>query len=349
MRNKKIVFKLKHLYESDPVDRLRGVNIVHALAQRGWDAALYDNQKEIDIIVYLGDDLYDKIINKHIRAKKVVQDLQDDPFNGVASAFMQKVNKEGLWDKIALRLGEGWYYGVLQLLLKFLWKRAYKEYIKSCDAVIASSLGLRESVVRYNQKCVYIPDAITPKLPPKQNHESQRVRIGWVGTVNNIGYLLLVNEALAAVQSRFGAEIVLITSPQIYNDLNLRAILGQFRFDFRFVAWSQESVERDLQECDIAIAPLPKGAAKSSNKILTYMSLGVACVCSGSQDYKMLAQEQSVRFLEDNTQESWQNALEELITDTPKRAQMAQNGFRLSQNYTIDALIDRYEALFEQL
>lgn len=352
MQNKKIVFKLKHLYENDPVDRLRGSMIVEALQKKGYDVALYNNQKKIDVIVYLGDDLYDKIIYKHINAAIVVQDLQDDPFKGVASSYMKQTSKSSLWQKIMQRFeNDGFQYGLYQLILKYFWRLNYKEYIKNVDYILTSSYSLAKSVKRFNSRVVTIPDAINTDVVPKNNYESQKVKICWIGTVNNIGYLLLVNEVLEELQKKYAIEVVLITSKEIYNDDKLNAVLKQYRFEYSFVQWSLESVDEEIKKCDIAIAPLPEGVAKSTNKILAYMGLGIACVCSGSEDYEILSNEadESLIYLKDNEMQSWMEALEGVIVSQEKRETLGKNGYRLSQNYTLEKIVQKYEEFFQTL
>lgn len=352
MRNKKIVFKLKHLYENDPVDRLRGQVIVEALQEKGYDVALYNNQKKIDVIVYLGDDLYDKIIYKHINASIVVQDLQDDPFKGIASSYMKQTSKSSLWQKIMQRFeNDGLKYGLYQIILKYFWRLSYKEYIKNVDYILTSSYSLAKSVKRFNSHVITIPDSIAVDVVPKKDYDTQKVKICWIGTVNNIGYLLLVNEVLQKLQDKYGIEVVLITSKEIYNDESLNSVLKQYRFKYSFVEWRLESVNDEIKKCDIAIAPLPEGVAKSTNKILSYMGLGIPCVCSGSEDYEMLSSEvdNSLVYLKDNETSRWVEALEVLIVSEEKREALGQNGYALSQNYTVSKIVQKYEEFFQTL
>ena len=352
MKDRVIVFKLKHLYRDDPVDRLRGVNIVHALQKKDWNVSLYNNQKNIDIIVYIGDDLYDKVIYKHIDAKYVIQDLQDDPFRNVAGAYMRGKIKTTRFQKVLdLFAKYSFRYVVYQLLLKYLWKKSYKEYIKSVDYVVTSSLGLKESVKKYNSNVVRIPDAVENATSQKRDYKSDKIKICWVGTINNIAYLQIVNKVLVELQKIYDVEIVIISSKEIYNDTKLTNLLTELEFEFSFVTWDVENVNANIQLCDIAIAPLPIGVAKSSNKVLSYMSLGVPTICSGSKDYELLAQEKedSLIYLEDNLYDAWYDALSSLIISQERREEVGRKSYELSANYTLDNVVKQYEELFKSL
>jgi len=352
MKNKKIVFKLKHLYKDDPVDRLRGINIVNALQKKDWNVELYNNQKNIDIIVYLGDDLYDKIIYQHIDAKCIVQDLQDDPFKSVASSYMRGTTNNSFFKKIINRfIKNNFKYAVYQLVLKYVWKLSYKEYIKSVDYVITSSYGLQKSVQQYNENIMTIPDAVEYKNIQKSDYASQKIKICWVGTTNNIAYLLLINEVLSKLQVQYNVEIIIITSKEIYNDSTLLKIVSEFLFEYKFIAWNISNVNENIKACDIAIAPLPISAAKSTNKILSYMSLGVPTVCSGSEDYKLLSKEKenSIVYVDDNSFQNWYDALVNLVESEEMRKTIGKNGYELSQKYTLDEIVKKYEELFKKL
>ncbi|MBU1659125.1 glycosyltransferase [bacterium] len=353
MKNKTIVFKLKHLYENDPVDRIRGRNIIAALQKRGWHVELYNNQKKIDVILYLGDDLYDKVIYRHINSSFIIQDLQDDPFKkSVASAYMRAKSKKSLYDKILENVKtKGIQYTLYLLILKYFWRLMYVQYLKKADLIITSSQSLKKSVQKVNPRVVCIPDSIENNSLKKVNYHSAKVKICWIGTVNNIGYLLLVNEVLHTLQKKYGVEVVIITSKEMYNDDSLVHTLSQFLFHYSFVEWSLEEVDKNISECDIAIAPLPQGVAKSTNKILSSMRLGVPTVCSGSEDYKLLSQESvhSCIFVEDNGYEAWYENLQALIVSQEKREEMGQNGYKLSQKYGIDSIILKYEKVLQSL
>lgn len=349
----KIVVKLKHLYPDDPVDRLRGVNVVAALKKRGWDIELYNNQQEIDLIIYLDDyNLYERLIYEHIKAKITVVDIQDNHLNrhNPASQFIKNRRHHSKFKRLLVELKQGILPLFYKVLTKKIWYKLYIHSLKQANHLVCSSHALTKVYLPLNPRTVTIVDALdTVSLPPSE--KSKRISICWVGTQNNIVYLQLVDKAIALLQKEYDLDFYIITADTIFDDPASVAILNSFEMQYQFTKWNKETVAAELQKHHIAIAPLPSMTEKSTNKILTYMGAGLATVASGAQDYQQLHTQypKSFHFLEENTTTVWYQALERLIIDTTQREAYVQKAQEVITAYSIDKIILQYEALFQEL
>ncbi len=354
IKNRLIVIKLKNLYPDDPVDRLRGLNVVNALQKRGWNIHLFNNQKNIDLIIYLDDyNLYDRLVYEYIKAKKVVIDIQDNHLNrhNPASQFIKSSQKSSRAERIMVELKKGLLPFIYKIIIKKVWYRLYLDAIKKADYLLCSSHALTERYKTLNAKVMTIPDALNEVSLKSDVSKNERLSICWVGTENNIVYLKLVEEAIANIQQQYEVDFYIITSPNILNDPRLSEILKSLRFAYRFSEWNNKTVGGELQKHHIAIAPLPEMTEKSTNKILTYMAAGLPVVASGAQDYERLHANypDSFLYLDNNRTQEWFKALESLLKDTAKRDGLVKKAQQVVDDHTIDTIATTYEQLFMTL
>ncbi len=290
IKNKLIVVKLKNLYPDDPVDRLRGLNVVNALQKRGWNIHLFNNQKNIDLIIYLDDyNLYDRLVYEYIKAEKTVIDIQDNHLHrhNPASQFVQQTHKNSKIKRIIAELKKGFLPLVYKLFIKKAWYKLYIESMKNADHLICSSHALSKVYQSLNPNTTTISDSIN-EVATTTAEKKAKVSICWVGTENNIVYLQLIDEAIASLQAKHDFDFYIISAKSIFNDPKLASVLKNFKMQYHFTEWSNDTILSELQKHHIAVAPLPPMTEKSTNKILTYMAAGLPTVASGASDYKQL-------------------------------------------------------------
>lgn len=354
IKNRLIVIKLKNLYPDDPVDRLRGINVVNALQKRGWNIHLFNNQKNIDVIIYLDDyNLYDRLVYEYIKAQKVVIDIQDNHLNrhNPASQFIKSTQQSSRSERIITELKKGILPFIYKIIVKKMWYKLYLDAIKRADYLLCSSHALTESYKTLNAKVMTIPDALTDVSLKRNVTKNECLSICWIGTENNIVYLKLVEEAIAQLQQHYKVDFYIITSHNILNDHRLSEMLKSFRFTYRFTEWKNETVADELQKHHIAIAPLPEMTEKSTNKILTYMAADLPVVASGAQDYERLHTDypDSFLYLDNNRTQEWVNALESLLDDTAKRDALVKKAQQVINDHNINTIATTYEQLFMEL
>ncbi|MEZ8337462.1 glycosyltransferase [Vibrio cyclitrophicus] len=343
-----IVFCLKNNFKKDPVDRLRGGNVIKSLREKGENVEEFNGQRNIDILVTLDYNIstYCKIAT--YRPKYIVLDMQDDHFTYNAKA-LNRTRFEKLISlfKIMMRLG------LSDFLIKSLYKSAnkvtLKKFLSKSKYIIVSSQGLLTKVpFKYQDKTIVIPDGLSSS---HNLNETKLKKICWVGTPSNITYLTLVNNALSRICAEYGYRVVIITSKEVFNDKCLLEIISKWDFKFDFVEWDERTVETEISKCSIGIAPLPNGISKSSNKILLYMQQGLATICSGSRDYLELYQKNksSFLFVDSNNEDAWYEALSSITSNKDKIQDLAKKGKLLSDEFSTDHLALRYINIFDKI
>jgi hypothetical protein len=355
LKEKLIVIKLKHMYADDPVDRLRGVNVVHALQNRGWNIQIFNNQKNIDLIIYLDDyNLYDRLVYEYTKARKVIIDIQDNHFikSNASSQYQKKKGQYSFKNRVFAEIKKGFKQFIYKVLIKKLWYLAYLESVKKVDYIICSSYALMNSYVQLNSNVICIPDTLEQRcFQVNKVVKQENLSICWVGTENNIAYLAIVEQAIQELQEKYNIEFCIISSKNIFLDKRLHEIMQRLPFTYKFVEWKKDTIYKELAKHHIGIAPLPQDSEKSTNKILTYMASGLAVACSGGKDYQKMNFDypQSLIYIQRNSAEKWKDSLEQLIIDDLKRERLVENGLKVAQNYQLDKIVVQYEELFEKI
>lgn len=349
VKQKLIVVRPKHLYPDDPVDRLRGTAIVETLHKRGWNIELFNNQVEIDLMIHLDDyNLYDRLIRQNSTAGISVIDIQDNRLNNdnPSKIFFRQHGALSRREKLKKELRKGLLHTGLKLLLKKLWHHLYLRSIHQADYLICSSHALAEAYKAINPRIRCIPDGTTvTALSSAEKHA--KLSICWIGTQNNIAYLQLVDAVLSELQQKYSFDFCVISSKSILQDSQYK----RMRTRCCFIKWDEATVQQELSRHHIAIAPLPTGSQKSTNKILTYMAAALPVICSGASDYALLygTHPEAFIYLDNNDHLTWTNALEQLILDAKLRSKYATQARSLAESYSFDRIADMYETLFTEL
>lgn len=353
MKNKLIVFRLKNNFLNDPVDRLRGIDIYLELKKNGWNVELFNEQRNIDLLISLDDDYKSFYVIDNFNPKKIILDLQDDHLTmNKKSLSMIKGHTSNKYNRVVNIVRNK---GFVSLLFIYLYKKIskilLKMYLKKVDYILCSSESLRKIVAPYNSNNICIPDSLDFNIYKKKQYivQSNNVSIVWIGTASNIKYLLIINEILEKLQNKFNVEIKIITSTQIYKDKSFSTIIEKFKFKFKFIEWSIHSFAINISDSDIGIAPLPKGIAKSTNKILSYMASGIPVVCSGSVDYENLHKNNKEAFYYSDNINEWYEILSKLIKNIDLRQEIAEKGYSLSTKFSLENILKEYEKIFKKV
>ena len=154
---------------------------------------------------------------------------------------------------------------------------------------LAESLGIRRRSI--------IPDSIEVpfNIFKRDYSSSRRIKVVWVG---HQGYQEYITSLVRSLKSRD------------FIDQNFDFTLIS-KGDFADRQWTEETIFRDVLECDIAFIPLPEGEwfnTKSSNRLAMMMALGMPILASRIPSYLEIAQDRkNVLFV--NDEESMVEAL----------------------------------------
>jgi glycosyltransferase involved in cell wall biosynthesis len=167
-----------------------------------------------------------------------------------------------------------------------------------------------------------IPTVVDPAAyGPPRPHDGP-LRIGWIGTPENLPFLDVVRPALA------GRELRVISS----------AAPTWPEVDVVHVAWALASASTALQELDIGLAPLPDTPwtrGKCGYKALEYMASSLPVVASpvGALAEIVVPNETGLYA---TTPAGWTDALERLVRDPELRVRLGAAGRRqVEERYSV--------------
>ena len=342
-------FVPKNDIPTDPVNRMRCFDVVAGLRAAGMDVALYRDGEDVDVLVILSLDFGRWLpVVRSLRAKgaKVVFDLSDNEFRRRAKLDRGKVLRTlpHLWNpkEIASRI------------LYFRHRRRFDlnidAFIAECDLVTCSSKGIYDDVATLARGRRWISDVIDTGLyAGRKVHQAEgaQARIVWTGMVSNAQFLDQAGPALHELQDRYGMEVRAITDPSVPNVE--RTLAMALQCEVTLIPWTLETIERELLECDVAIAPYSGPLSKSVNKVATYWALSLPVVASPLEDYVPVVQNGENGYIA-RTPGEWHEFLETLIDHPVLRQQQGDAGRRLvHERYSREAVCRTWQETLEAL
>lgn len=201
---------------------------------------------------------------------------------------------------------------------------------KAVDMVVCCSNVLADKIRSYDSgiKTCVIEDAV--EIDFRLNCEYDRktqLTIGWIGMGGNVVHA----EELRSTIESLGHKLVTI-----------------HEHDNADIKWDINTWQHDLAQCDIAIAPIDYEAqpSKSSNKIATYMALGLPVIASPLDAYNRVIQNGHNGFIADSTSE-WRHYLI-LLSNSDLRRQIGEAGKETArQQFHIDVIGKRWADIID--
>jgi len=172
--------------------------------------------------------------------------------------------------------------------------------------------------------------------------ENTSYTIGWIGSPTTVGYLNLVQPALAEVSRNDGAQLVVVGG---HRELALSGVPTVA------LPWSEESEVSDIQRFDVGIMPLrdsPWERGKCGYKLIQYMACGRPVVASPVGVNAQIVDHGVNGFLASTTDE-WISALDRL-RDAPLRQRMGRAGrTKVERAYALQVTAPRLASLLLSL
>jgi hypothetical protein len=166
-------------------------------------------------------------------------------------------------------------------------------------------------------------DVILPTIPDVWSYETAAhdaatpLRLGWIGSEGNLGYL----DPLGEVLGRLAREGV----------ATLEVVCGRpWAGPSSFTRWQRASEAAAVTRFEVGLMPLPDSPytqAKAGFKLLQYMAAGCAVIASPVGINQRLV-ERSGGGLLASTAEEWETAIRALAADTERRAALGSQGQR---------------------
>lgn len=158
--------------------------------------------------------------------------------------------------------------------------RKFERAAAAADVVIAGNAYLAEWASTFADDVRVIPSCVEPgdySMVDVAARAGSPATLVWLGSGSTEQYLVPLIDALLRVNTRTGARLKLISSPQDNPALApLEPMLDR-------VPWSAEGFAAELADADVALAPLdntPYARGKCAYKILQYAAAGLPVVGS---------------------------------------------------------------------
>lgn len=215
-----------------------------------------------------------------------------------------------------------------------------------CDAVIVGNRSLEEyfkprcKEVHVIPTCVTLAEYTTRAIPT----DKERPTVGWIGTTHNVPSLRECAAALRRVAQDIPFRLLIVTgTDERLHEVDLSGV------DVECRAWSPQREVADLHEMDIGLMPLPHDDPwmkyKCGFKLVQYLAVGIPGIATPiGVNAEILKGNRVGRAA--TTDQQWETALRELLTNRELRQQLGQAGRTLvEQHYSIEGNLDRYERI----
>jgi glycosyltransferase involved in cell wall biosynthesis len=205
---------------------------------------------------------------------------------------------------------------------------------------------LAEFARQVNRNVTVWPTVVnTDQYTPTSQRRPGPIRIGWSGSNSTAKYCLpLLEKPLCEIASTHEFEFIIIcnSDPQIRWP----------KVNSRFVPWTPDTEIAGLHEIDLGLMPLKDEAferGKCGLKAIQYMGIGIPALVS-----PVGVNSEIVRHGEDGyhcrTAEDWVCYASQLIQNPALRIHMGIHARkRAAQNYSVEALLPKMAATFQQI
>lgn len=226
-------------------------------------------------------------------------------------------------------------------LARFLGSPAkFDAIVAAADRVFAGNDALAQRAVRSARDVRVIPSVVdTDRLRPSGREPGDRIVIGWIGSPSTAHYLEPIVPALREMSRRPGVA-VRIVGAELPEGLEGGG---------ESVPWMLEREVAEVQAFDIGLMPLPDdewARGKCGYKALQYMACAIPTVVSPVGVATQMVEHGRTGLLA-RTPEEWTRALELLISDRSRRAELgAAARESVVERYSLRAWAPRFiEAL----
>ncbi len=223
------------------------------------------------------------------------------------------------------------------------WK--VKTICKWSDAIITGNNYLADFAKQYNKNVTVIPTTINTNYHKSCNRKtknSNKITIGWTGTLTTLRQLNTITNALVQIQKKYDTDILIISNEQ-----------PEFiEFNYKYLKWNPDTEIQDLCNIDIGIMPLydtewEKG--KCGLKGLQYMALEIPAIMSPVGVNSEIIQDGVNGFLA-STEDEWIEKLSILIENKELRKKLGKAGRKtVVEKYSVEANKNKYLSVIKSI
>jgi glycosyltransferase involved in cell wall biosynthesis len=205
-----------------------------------------------------------------------------------------------------------------------------------CDQVMGSS----EVVVAGNEylatrgrragakKVITIPTVVSEKVFMPKEIENPIPIIGWIGSMSTAIYLEKLRPVLFELSQKYSFKFRVVGATVEWSEVPVESL-----------PWSEDQEVVLVQSFDMGVMPLldsPWERGKCGFKLIQYMACGKAVIADPVGVNSEIVEDGKTGYLV-TQQKSWYEALERLLMDAPKKAQMGRYGReRFETQYSLE-------------
>ncbi|MCA9034230.1 MAG: glycosyltransferase [Planctomycetaceae bacterium] len=215
----------------------------------------------------------------------------------------------------------------------------FDRLMKLADLVVCGNRFLMDKVRPLNANLCHVPtcvdmDDYAERLREQKN--SERPVVGWMGTAGNLKYLSVASAALRQLARERSFELrVVVPSAELLKDTDLQGV------DVVHEPWQPQRETEQLRQFDIGLMPLFPNQEwdvyKCGLKLIQYLAVGVPGIAAPVGVNSEILDGNQNGFAAQDTDE-WLFALRQLTADPNLRQQMGQRGRQtVIEKYSIQA------------
>lgn len=268
--------------------------------------------------------------------KIIVVDYDDDPFNtSPLNPYYQFIGteevefvwpdgkKEMLWSKDPMEHGGR----LLDIETNIRRRDLFRASFKNADMVSTTTDILRVKLSSINTNTVTLPNLIDFDQYPIVNHVKNRIRVGWQGGASHYEDLYMVAPAIKKILKKYdNVDFVFWGDMRMYGlfrDIPMERVechqwVKQICYPYKLAC-----MNLDIGLCPIVDNEFNRN--KSAIKWMEYSVVKSATIASNIPPYSNVISDGETGLLVDEN--SWYDALENLILDNDKRIKLGNNAF----------------------
>ncbi len=231
--------------------------------------------------------------------------------------------------------------------------------MRIADAITTTTELLANEFRQYNKNTYVLPNYLDFSLWNKRIpfRDTERIRIGWIGGCSHHADLEIISQPIVDICREFPKvkfvlmgfipEKVFEAIPTMVEPCKACGYEGQieFRQGVEVLKFPSAVVSTNI---DIGLAPIIDVAfnrTKSDLKLKEYMRLGIPWIASDVTPYQAW-RESGAGYVVSNHPDDWRQHIKLLVEDKEIRKSLGEQGYKLSNNFSIAANINQWQLTY---